>query len=101
MAAHQHLLATLIAPDTKCSPAVPTIHLPTLYPLLTHPLPTSHPHVPPPVLALSLSPDALTLVSGGQEAVLVLWRLAAAEGAAGKTFLPRLGGAVLQISNTW
>mmetsp|Transcript_30181 Transcript_30181/g.43105 ORF Transcript_30181/g.43105 Transcript_30181/m.43105 type:complete len:967 (+) Transcript_30181:21-2921(+) len=54
-----------------------------------------------PVLSMSVSLDGLSLVSGGQEAVLVLWRLGSAEGAAGRTFLPRLGGPLLQISNIW
>jgi len=52
------------------------------------------------VLTLSVSPDGLSLVSGSSEAVLVLWRLDPNPNP-NRTFLPRLGGPLLQLSNTW
>jgi WD40 repeat protein len=47
------------------------------------------------VAGLAFNADGHYLMSGGQEAVLVVWQL----GTGKKTFLPRLGGAVGQISS--
>jgi NET1-associated nuclear protein 1 (U3 small nucleolar RNA-associated protein 17) len=47
-----------------------------------------------PVGALCFSQDGLYLLSGGREAVLVIWQLQTLK----KTFLPRLGGPISHIT---
>ncbi|ELR17414.1 WD domain, G-beta repeat-containing protein [Acanthamoeba castellanii str. Neff] len=47
-----------------------------------------------PISALQFSPDGFYLLSGGQEEVLVLWRL----NTSGRIFIPRLGAAISSVT---
>ena len=48
------------------------------------------------VRSLAFSADGTTLLSGGDEAVLVMWQL----GTRNRSFLPRLGGSILAIASS-